>query len=77
MHPSTSTHSELGYGTVTHPLGSATHTRRKDRMCYMHEEFNIDLTQVTSTHGNVRVRNSRDSDPRNSLTTTDHTRVGG
>jgi len=40
---------------VPHPLGSATHTRRKDRMCYMHEEFNIDLTQVTSTHGTVKV----------------------
>jgi len=40
---------------VPHPLGSATHTRRKDRMCYMHEEFNIDLTQVTSTQGTIRV----------------------
>ncbi|KAG5653106.1 hypothetical protein H0H81_002253 [Sphagnurus paluster] len=34
---------------VQHPLGSPTHTRRKDRMSYSHEEFNIDLTQVTST----------------------------
>ncbi|KAF5382495.1 hypothetical protein D9615_003047 [Tricholomella constricta] len=34
---------------VPHPLGSATHTRRKDRMAYSHEEFNIDLTQVTSS----------------------------
>lgn len=32
-----------------HPLGSPTHTRRKDRMSYSHEEFIIDLTQVTST----------------------------
>ncbi|KIK08018.1 hypothetical protein K443DRAFT_672901 [Laccaria amethystina LaAM-08-1] len=32
-----------------HPLGSPTHTRRKDRMSYAHEEFVIDLTQVTST----------------------------
>ncbi|RDB19032.1 mRNA-capping enzyme subunit beta [Hypsizygus marmoreus] len=34
---------------VSHPLGSPTHTRRKDRMSYSHEEFNIDLTQVTTT----------------------------
>jgi len=34
---------------VTHPVGSSTYTRRKDRMSYSHEEFNIDLTQVTST----------------------------
>ncbi|KAF8887182.1 mRNA capping enzyme [Infundibulicybe gibba] len=34
---------------VTHPLGTPTLTRRKDRMSYSHEEFNIDLTQVTST----------------------------
>ena len=34
---------------VQHPLGSPTHTRRKDRMSYAHEEFVIDLTQVTST----------------------------
>jgi len=40
---------------VPHPLGSATHTRRKDRMSYLHEEFNIDLTQVTSNQGTVRV----------------------
>ncbi|KNZ73077.1 mRNA-capping enzyme subunit beta [Termitomyces sp. J132] len=33
---------------VQHPLGSPTHTRRKDRMSYAHEEFNIDLTKVTS-----------------------------
>ncbi|CDO70823.1 hypothetical protein BN946_scf184801.g15 [Trametes cinnabarina] len=31
--------------------GSATHTRKKDRMSYSHEEFVIDLTQVTSTAG--------------------------
>ncbi|TFK40867.1 mRNA capping enzyme [Crucibulum laeve] len=41
---------------VQHPLGSTTHTRRKDRMSYSHEEFNIDLTQVTST-------TSRDAPP--------------
>ncbi|KAL4069903.1 CYTH-like domain-containing protein [Scleroderma yunnanense] len=34
--------------TVSHPIGSPTHTRRKDRMCYSHEEFNIDLTQVVT-----------------------------
>ncbi|KAJ7600875.1 mRNA triphosphatase CET1 [Mycena floridula] len=34
---------------VSHPVGSATHTRRKDRMSYSHEEFRIDLTQVTSS----------------------------
>lgn len=38
----------FGY-TVTHPIGSPTHTRRKDRMSYSHEEFVIDLTQVTSS----------------------------
>lgn len=36
---------------VPPPLGSPTHTRRKDRMSYSHEEFAIDLTQVTSTAG--------------------------
>ncbi|THH16859.1 hypothetical protein EW146_g3830, partial [Bondarzewia mesenterica] len=36
---------------VQHPLGTPTHTRRKDRMSYSHEEFSIDLTQVTSTAG--------------------------
>ncbi|PFH46527.1 hypothetical protein AMATHDRAFT_154585 [Amanita thiersii Skay4041] len=34
---------------VSHPIGSASHTRRKDRMSYAHEEFVIDLTQVSST----------------------------
>ncbi|KAI6030903.1 mRNA triphosphatase CET1 [Pisolithus orientalis] len=34
---------------VAHPVGTPTHTRRKDRICYSHEEFNIDLTQVTTT----------------------------
>ncbi|KAI6047550.1 CYTH-like domain-containing protein [Pisolithus marmoratus] len=34
---------------VTHPVGTPTHTRRKDRICYSHEEFNIDLTQVATT----------------------------
>ncbi|KZT09295.1 mRNA capping enzyme [Laetiporus sulphureus 93-53] len=33
---------------VQQPIGTATHTRRKDRMSYSHEEFLIDLTQVTS-----------------------------
>ncbi|KAH8114529.1 mRNA capping enzyme [Phellopilus nigrolimitatus] len=36
---------------VSHPTGSATFTRRKDRMSYTHEEFMIDLTQVTQTSG--------------------------
>ncbi|KAI6129776.1 CYTH-like domain-containing protein [Pisolithus croceorrhizus] len=31
------------------PAGPPTHTRKKDRICYSHEEFNIDLTQVTTT----------------------------
>ncbi|KAJ6531012.1 mRNA triphosphatase CET1 [Mycena sp. CBHHK59/15] len=34
---------------VTHPIGSPTHTRRKDRLSYSHEEFSIDLTQVTAS----------------------------
>ncbi|KAF7299126.1 mRNA-triPase domain-containing protein [Mycena indigotica] len=34
---------------VTHPIGSATHSRKKDRLSYSHEEFSIDLTQVTSS----------------------------
>lgn len=34
---------------VPHPVGTPTHTRRKDRLSYSHEEFSIDLTQVTST----------------------------
>lgn len=51
----------LTRGIVPHPVGSATHTRRKDRMSYLHEEFNIDLTQVTSTHGSVRVRSPHES----------------
>lgn len=36
---------------VPQPIGTATHTRRKDRMSYTHEEFIVDLTQVTSTFG--------------------------
>ncbi|KAG6827180.1 hypothetical protein H0H92_012890 [Tricholoma furcatifolium] len=32
-----------------HPLGTPTHTRKKDRMSYAHEEFAIDLTKVTAT----------------------------
>ncbi|KAG2151322.1 CYTH-like domain-containing protein [Suillus clintonianus] len=35
---------------VSHPVGSPTHVRRKDRICYSHEEFNIDLTQVHSNN---------------------------
>ncbi|EPQ51042.1 mRNA triphosphatase CET1 [Gloeophyllum trabeum ATCC 11539] len=34
---------------VPPPSGNPTHTRRKDRLSYTHEEFVIDLTQVTST----------------------------
>lgn len=42
---------------VQHPIGSASHKRRKDRLCYSHEEFKIDLTQVTSsTTPNAPVR---------------------
>jgi polynucleotide 5'-triphosphatase len=38
------------YGfVVPQPSGTPTHTRRKDRISYSHEEFSIDLTQVTST----------------------------
>ncbi|KAK7690256.1 hypothetical protein QCA50_006911 [Cerrena zonata] len=36
---------------VPPPIGSSTHTRRKDRMSYTHEEFVIDLTQVTASSG--------------------------
>ncbi|KIY45200.1 mRNA triphosphatase CET1 [Fistulina hepatica ATCC 64428] len=32
---------------VSHPIGSSNFSRRKDRMRYSHEEFMIDLTQVT------------------------------
>ncbi|TDL22201.1 mRNA capping enzyme [Rickenella mellea] len=34
---------------ATHPVGTASLTRRKDRMSYSHEEFSIDLTQVNQT----------------------------
>ena len=45
------------YTVVKMPIGTATLSRRKDRMSYTHEEFIIDLTQVTSTSGpNVKVR---------------------
>ena len=37
------------YYTVPHPTGLVTHRRKKDRVSYSHEEFNIDLTQVTSS----------------------------
>ncbi|RXW25371.1 hypothetical protein EST38_g524 [Candolleomyces aberdarensis] len=33
---------------ASHPLGSPSYSRRKDRMRYTHEEFMIDLTQVTT-----------------------------
>ncbi|KAI0338881.1 mRNA capping enzyme [Trametopsis cervina] len=36
---------------VPPPVGTATLTRRKDRLSYSHEEFTIDLTQVTSQGG--------------------------
>ncbi|KAH8825154.1 mRNA triphosphatase CET1 [Flagelloscypha sp. PMI_526] len=37
--------------TVPHPIGSSTFTRRKDRLSYTHEEFNIDLSQVHTGPG--------------------------
>lgn len=40
--------------SVPLPSGSPTHTRRKDRISYSHEEFSIDLTQVTSSGNPVR-----------------------
>ncbi|KAI0923300.1 hypothetical protein AcV7_005851 [Taiwanofungus camphoratus] len=36
---------------VSQPIGTPTHTRRKDRISYSHEECIIDLTQVTSLYG--------------------------
>ncbi|KAI0695782.1 CYTH-like domain-containing protein, partial [Cerioporus squamosus] len=36
---------------VPPPLGSPTHSRKKDRLSYTHQEFAIDLTQVTATSG--------------------------
>lgn len=36
---------------VSQPIGTPTHTRRKDRISYSHEECIIDLTQVTSSYG--------------------------
>ncbi|KAF9257491.1 mRNA triphosphatase CET1 [Marasmius fiardii PR-910] len=36
---------------VPQPPGKPTHTRRKDRLSYTHEEFSIDLTQVTTSSG--------------------------
>ncbi|CAL1712487.1 unnamed protein product [Somion occarium] len=42
---------------VPPPIGSSTHSRKKDRLSYSHEEFVIDLTQVTSSGGpNTKVR---------------------
>ncbi|PPQ75512.1 hypothetical protein CVT24_013186 [Panaeolus cyanescens] len=37
---------------MPHPVGIATHKRRKDRLSYTHEEFVIDLTQVTTSAAN-------------------------
>ncbi|KJA24020.1 hypothetical protein HYPSUDRAFT_39137 [Hypholoma sublateritium FD-334 SS-4] len=34
---------------MAHPIGVSSFTRKKDRLSYSHEEFKIDLTQVTST----------------------------
>ena len=34
---------------VPPPVGTSTHTRRKDRISYSHEECRIDLTQVTAS----------------------------
>ncbi|KAF9568733.1 mRNA triphosphatase CET1 [Agrocybe pediades] len=34
---------------MEHPIGTPSLKRRKDRMSYSHEEFKIDLTQVTSS----------------------------
>ena len=42
--------------TVPHPVGAVLYTRRKDRMSYSHEEFTIDLTQVTSNMPSAPVR---------------------
>ena len=48
-------------GSAPHPVGAASHTRRKDRISYTHEEFTIDLTQVTSaTASNAPVCNGID-----------------
>ncbi|KAK1216877.1 mRNA-capping enzyme subunit beta [Marasmius sp. AFHP31] len=43
---------------VPQPSGQPSHTRRKDRLSYTHEEFSVDLTQVTASnpsgnHGEV------------------------
>lgn len=37
--------------TVPPPVGTPTLTRKKDRLSYSHEEFVVDLTQVTSSSG--------------------------
>ncbi|CAK5284246.1 unnamed protein product [Mycena citricolor] len=37
---------------VQHPVGSVSHTRKKDRLSYTHQEFIIDLTQVTASYAN-------------------------
>ncbi|KAH9925358.1 mRNA triphosphatase CET1 [Epithele typhae] len=36
---------------VPPPIGTPSHSRRKDRMSYTHQEFVVDLTQVTATAG--------------------------
>ncbi|KAF9026126.1 mRNA triphosphatase CET1 [Hymenopellis radicata] len=41
-----------------HPVGSSIMTRRKDRLSYTHEEFTIDLTQVTKSTSNGAVPRS-------------------
>lgn len=42
---------------VSHPIGAASLSRKKNRISYSHEEFKIDLTQVTlSTSPNSPVR---------------------
>jgi polynucleotide 5'-triphosphatase len=48
------------HDAVPQPQGTPSYTRKKDRIAYSHEEFTIDLTQVTSTstHGAVRIYSS-------------------
>ncbi len=40
----------FSWASAPPPVGTATHSRKKDRMSYSHEEFKIDLTQVTVTN---------------------------
>ncbi|KAL0576930.1 mRNA-capping enzyme subunit beta [Marasmius crinis-equi] len=37
--------------SIKKPAGQPSRTRRKDRLSYTHEEFSVDLTQVTATQG--------------------------